>query len=908
MEKIYKIGGMSCEGCRKKVEEKLSELPVISVEVNLNEETAIINSIAEIPLQELQNKLSEAGNYQIYNEKDLVQPAKTKSKISESGQYQCPMFCEGKDKIYHNPGNCPVCGMFLVPLEEIKEKKSPEKSSMPKPGSLKEQMAAYQNKKPHQHSVHISEKNSAIKSTPSSAGKYYCPMHCEGDKLYDHAGNCPVCGMNLEKIPDYSKKTQYTCPMHPEIVEDQPGSCPKCGMDLVPIIPEDEENSTYQILLKKFWIAVGFTLPIFILSMGDMLPGQPISKAISPILNNWLQFILSLPVVFYATWMFFERAWNSFKTWNLNMFSLIGLGAGAAFLYSVIGLVFPHIFPKEFIGHSGQIHLYFESATVILTLVLLGQLMEAKAHSKTNKAIKGLINLAPSEATLVENGKDKRISVHQIQVGNILKVKAGEKIPVDGKIVEGNSSIDESMITGESIPVEKQVGENVTSGTLNGNRTFLMKAERVGDETLLSQIIRMVNDASRSKAPIQKMTDKVSKIFVPAVIIIAIITFFVWYFTGPEPKYAYAFGNLLAVLIVACPCALGLATPMSVMVGVGKGARNGILIKNAEALETLNKVNILVTDKTGTLTEGKPSVNTVVPNHNFSELEILKWAASLNQDSTHPLAEAILNAAKSKNIDLAKVQHSENISGKGIIGTSENQELVLGNLNLLKDKNIAAPEEFLSKAKSEQSQGKTLSYLSINGEVAGFISISDKIKNTSKEAVKQLQNEGVQIIMITGDNEETAKAVAKELGIENYIAEALPEDKLNEIKKLQQQGKVVAMAGDGINDAPALAQANVGIAMDSGTDVAIESAEITLLKGDLNGIKKAINLSHKMVKNIKENLVFAFLYNSLGIPIAAGVFYVAFGWLLSPMLAAAAMSFSSVSVIANSLRLNRVKI
>lgn len=974
MEKQYKISGMSCNGCRTKVENALNELPVISVNVDLKSGVATIESITEIPIEELQSKLSEAGNYSISHldnpmgnspQPTAVPPSE---KVSPSEQYQCPMFCEGKDKIYHEPGNCPICGMFLVPIEEIKAKENP-KGIMPKVGSLKEQMAKYrENDKPKNPSLstptnssakispsgqyqcpmfcegedkiyhepgncpvcgmflvpveEIKENNAksahsccsgqhhheAPQVTKSSAGKYYCPMHCEGDKLYDKPGSCPVCGMNLEKIPDFTPKTQYTCPMHPEVVSDEPGSCPKCGMDLVPMMPKEEEDKTYANLRRKFWVAVAFTIPIFILSMGDMLPGKPISRVIGHNLSNWLQLLLSLPVVFYATWMFFERAWTSFKTWNLNMFSLIGLGAGAAYLYSLIGLLFPGIFPKEFLGTHGEAHLYFESAVVILTLVLLGQLMEARAHSKTNTAIKELINLAPLETTKVENGSNQKIAVDLVQIGDILKIKAGDKIPVDGEIIEGSTSIDESMITGEPVPVDKKVGDKVTSGTINGNKTFLMKAERVGSETLLSQIIQMVNEASRSKAPIQKLTDKVSKIFVPTVVAIAVITFILWYWLGPEPQYAYAFGNLLAVLIVACPCALGLATPMSVMVGVGKGAKNGILIKNAQALETLNQVNVLVTDKTGTLTEGKPTVNEVVPYGSFTREKILAAAASLNQESTHPLATAIVNYAKEQHITLDKVWESEHISGKGMKGHLEHSQIVLGNEKLLLDEHIEIPTHFKEKAQTEQSQGKTLSYIAIDGKLAGFISISDKIKKSTKAAVQELMKEGVEVVMITGDNPATTQAVAQELGITRFIADALPEDKLNEIKRLQAEGKIVAMAGDGINDAPALMQANVGIAMDTGTDVAIESAEITLLKGDLKGIKKAIKLSHKMMKNIKQNLVWAFLYNTLGIPIAAGVFYAAFGWLLSPMLAAAAMSFSSVSVIANSLRLKNVKI
>ncbi|MCT4304618.1 heavy metal translocating P-type ATPase [Elizabethkingia anophelis] len=1052
MEKVFSIKGMSCDGCRSKVEKKLNEIEGISATVQLDPPVAKIHSERDFSEEELQKKLEEAGNYSIEREapksgccsapagnslpavgslkKEAAKHTEEKSsccstashqqhqniatadKISPSGQYICPMKCEG-EKIYNEPGRCPVCGMFLAPIEEVPAKEEkvsccstashqqhqniatadkisssgqyicPMKCEGEKiynePGRCpvcgmflapieevpaKEEKSSCCSTTKHQHSIAtadnispsgqyicpmkcegekiynepgrcpvcgmflapIEEVNTPVKEekisccssghnhaekpkvTSSSAGKYYCPMHCEGDKLYDNPGSCPVCGMNLEKIPELKKKVQYTCPMHPEIIQDGPGSCPICGMDLVPMEPTEEEDATYKDLLKKFWISVGFTVPVFILAMGGMIPGNPISRILSPEANGWIQLGLTVPVVFYTAWMFFERAWTSFKTWKLNMFSLIGLGAGAAFIYSVVALIFPNIVPHELKEHHGGANLYFESVGVILTLVLLGQLMEAKAHSRTNSAIKELIKLSPTEATLVENGQDKKISVDDIQLGNILKVKPGDKIPVDGKITEGYSTIDESMITGEPVPVDKKEGDSVTSGTINGNRTFLMEAERVGEETLLSQIIHMVNKASRSKAPIQKLTDKVSAIFVPIVVLIAILTFVVWSIWGPDPKFVYAFACLLAVLIVACPCALGLATPMSVMVGVGKGAKNGILIKNAEALENLNKVNVLVTDKTGTLTEGKPVVQKVGTFNQYTESEVLQFAANLNQNSTHPLAEAIIKKAKEKGLSLEQASNFENISGKGVSGQTGGKEVLVGNESLLKQYNITIDQAIAEQITAEQEQGKTVSFVTIDHKIAGYVAITDPIKVTSKEAVHQLMQVGVDVVMITGDNSKTAKAVADSLGIKHYIAQALPEDKLNEIKKLQEAGKIVAMAGDGINDAPALAQSDIGIAMGTGTDVAIESAEITLLKGDLKGIVKAKVLSHKLVRNIKQNLLFAFLYNVLGIPIAAGILYPSMGILLSPMIAAAAMSFSSVSVIVNSLRLNSAKL
>ncbi|HQF48999.1 MAG TPA: copper-translocating P-type ATPase, partial [Flavobacterium alvei] len=590
---------------------------------------------------------------------------------------------------------------------------------------------------------------------------------------------------------------------------------------------------------------------------------------------------------------------------NLNMFTLIGIGTGVAFLFSVAGLLFPQFFPEEF-KHRGTVSLYFEATVVILTLVLLGQLMEAKAHGQTNKAIKELLKLAPTQATLVKNGEDKVISIHDIKKGDVLRVKPGEKIPVDGKITEGESTIDESMISGEPIPVDKTIEDAVMAGTINGNKSFVMLAEKVGSETLLSQIVQMVNDASRSRAPIQKLADSIAKYFVPTVVGIAILTFIIWANFGPEPAMVYGFINAVAVLIIACPCALGLATPMSVMVGVGKGAQSGVLIKNAEALENMNQVNVLITDKTGTITEGKPSVERVFSSNN-EEDNVLQNIASLNQYSEHPLAQAVVNYAKTKNISLMEVKDFEAISGKGVIGTVANKKIALGNKKLMEQVNASVSDDLESKIIAEQKLGKTVSYVSVDGIAVGFVSISDKIKTTSADAIKELIRQGVEVIMLTGDNENTAKSVAEQLHLTRFIANCLPEDKLNEIKRLQAEGKIVAMAGDGINDAPALAQANIGIAMGTGTDVAIESAKITLVKGDLQGIVKAKKLSQAVMKNIKQNLFFAFIYNVLGISVASGMLYPVFGLLLSPMIAAAAMSFSSVSVILNSLRLRSFK-
>jgi Cu2+-exporting ATPase len=743
----------------------------------------------------------------------------------------------------------------------------------------------------------------------NSSGKFYCPMHCEGDKVYDKPGSCPVCGMNLEKLPTLQPKaTKYTCPMHPEIIKDSAGACPICGMDLIPMEPlAEEDDNTYRQLRKKFIIAVAFTIPVFVIAMVDMLPNNPLMQILPMSSWSWIQLVLTAPVV-VATWMFFQRAWTSVITRNLNMFTLIGLGTGVAIIFSVIALLFPDIFPAQFKNEMGGVHVYFEAAAVILTLVLLGQLLEARAHSRTNSAIKELLKLVPSTANILVGGVEKTIAVDEIKKGDLLRVKPGDKIPVDGKLTEGEANVDESMITGEPMPVEKKFDDKVTAGTINSTTSFIMIAEKVGAETLLSQIIKMVNDASRSRAPIQKIVDRVARYFVPIVISISIITFVAWWILGSESNVVFALTNAIAVLIIACPCALGLATPMSIMVGVGRGAQNGVLIKNAEALERLNKVDTLIIDKTGTITEGKPSVGALTIDPDFNEADVLQMIASLNQHSEHPLALAVVNYARGKNVKFLNVANFNSVTGKGVVGIISGKRVALGNSKLLDQESVKIPDAILDQALAQQQTGKTVSYVSIEGKTAGFVTITDKIKATSKAAIKELLENNVSVIMLTGDNANTAKTVAAELNLSDYKADFLPQDKLNEIKKLQDQGNIVAMAGDGINDAPALAQANVGIAMGTGTDVAIESASITLVKGDLQGIMKAISLSKNVMKNIKQNLFFAFIYNVLGIPIAAGILYPTFGILLSPMIAGAAMSVSSVSVILNSLRLRSIKL
>lgn len=841
----YSITGMTCDGCRTKVEKALNTIEGIEAKVSLNPPLASITMEKHIPTEKLQEALTAVGKYTIE-------------------------MSNGKTK------------------EHSTTNETSEKSCC---------------------SMHSNDHKKETVVPTNSQGKYYCPMHCEGEKVYDKAGDCPVCGMDLVKAPELTvNKTLYTCPMHPEVISETPGSCPICGMDLVPMEPsESEDQKTYKDLVRKMKIAVVFTVPIFAIAMIEMAHNNPLLKLMDASKWNWVQLILSLPVVFYACWIFFVRAWKSIITWNLNMFTLIGIGTGVAFLFSLVGMFFPGIFPNEFKTEHGTVLLYFEATTVILTLVLLGQLLEARAHSQTSGAIKELLKLAPTEATLVIDGGDKVISIHDIKKGDLLRVKPGDKIPVDGKITDGESSIDEAMITGEPIPVDKKKGDNVISGTINGNKSFVMIAEKVGSETLLSQIVQMVNDASRSRAPIQKLADSISKYFVPIVVIISAITFFVWAKFGPEPALVYGFINAIAVLIIACPCALGLATPMSVMVGVGKGAQSGVLIKNAEALENMNKVNVLITDKTGTITEGKPSVEKIYASNN-NDSDLLQSIASLNQYSEHPLAQAVVIYAKTKSISLIEVKDFEAVAGKGVTGTVAGKKVALGNKKLMEQVKATVSDDLENKIIIEQKLGKTVSYIAVDNIAVGFVSITDAIKTSSKEAIKELMSQGVEVIMMTGDNVNTAKAVADELGLKTYKAGCLPEDKLKEIKKLQAEGKIVAMAGDGINDAPALAQANIGIAMGTGTDVAIESAKITLVKGDLQGIGKAKNLSHAVMRNIKQNLFFAFFYNVLGVPIAAGVLYPVFGILLSPMIAALAMSFSSVSVIINALRLRGLKL
>ncbi|HEB82383.1 MAG TPA: cadmium-translocating P-type ATPase, partial [Gammaproteobacteria bacterium] len=718
-------------------------------------------------------------------------------------------------------------------------------------------------------------------------------------------------GMALEPkgMPVVETKVEYTCPMHPEVVQDHPGSCPKCGMALEPkTVTVEEKNEELIDMNRRFWLSTALALPVFVLAMVADLKPEWLPDALSMKTVQWIECLLATPVVLWGGWPFYVRAVQSVKTWNLNMFTLIGLGVSASWLYSMVALLAPGIFPSVMQTPEGLVPVYFEAAAVITALVLLGQVLELRARSQTNAAIKMLLGLAPNTARIVrDDGSEEDIPLEQVVVGDVLRVRPGDKIPVDGAVIEGNSSVDESMVTGEPIPVEKNPGDRLIGATVNGTGSLLMRAEKVGADTLLSQIVHMVSEAQRSRAPIQKLADVVSGYFVPAVVIIAIITFIVWGLWGPEPRLAHAIVNAVAVLIIACPCALGLATPMSIMVGTGKGATMGVLIKNAEALETMEKVDVLVVDKTGTLTEGRPRLVSLTAVNDFNENEVLALAASLERASEHPLAEAIVQGAKERGIALSRTDDFESLTGKGVTGRVDGRQIALGNLKLLQSLDIDAGE-LPVKAEAGRKEGQTVMFVAVDNQAAGLVGVADPIKHSTAEAIDDLHDAGVKVVMLTGDSKTTAQAVADKLGIDRVEAEVLPDQKAEVVKQLQSEGHIVAMAGDGINDAPALAQAHVGIAMGTGTDVAMESAGVTLVKGDLRGIVRARRLSHAVMNNIRQNLFFAFIYNSLGVPVAAGALYPLSGLLLSPIIAAAAMSFSSVSVIVNSLRLRSTKL
>jgi P-type Cu+ transporter len=751
----------------------------------------------------------------------------------------------------------------------------------------------------------------AAKPTVPASG-YTCPMHPEVRQ--PGPGTCPKCGMALEPVvpapPAARERVEYVCPMHPEIVRDAPGSCPICGMALEPkiVAAEEEENVELKDMTRRFWIGLALTIPVLVSAMGKDVPGSPLESWAPEHFWIWFELILATPVVLWAGWPFFVRAWQSLVHRSLNMFTLIGLGVGVAYLYSVVAALVPGIFPAAFRDQAGAVPVYFEAAAAITVLVLLGQVLELRARSRTGAAIRALLGLAPKTARLIrEDGSEVDVPLDQVKPGDRLRVRPGEKIPVDGVVLEGASSVDESMITGEPIPVEKQPGARATGGTVNGTGSFVMRAERVGSETLLAQIVRLVSEAQRSRAPIQKLADVVAGYFVPAVVGAAIVTFVVWGLWGPSPRMAHAIVNAVAVLIIACPCALGLATPMSIMVATGKAATMGVLFKNAEAIELLRKVDTLVVDKTGTLTEGKPKLTAVAPRPGFDEKRLLQLAASLEKGSEHPLAAAIVAGAEARGIALGSVEGFESLTGRGVKGRVDGAEVALGNRKLLEELQTD-PGPFGERAEALRADGQTVMFVVADGQVAGLLGVSDPIKPTTPRAIEELHREGIRVVMLTGDSRTTAEAVAKRLGMDDVAAEVLPGDKARIVKELQEQGRFVAMAGDGVNDAPALAQAQVGIAMGTGTDVAIQSAGVTLVKGDLGGIVRARMLSRATMQNIKQNLFFAFVYNSIGVPIAAGVLYPFFGLLLSPIIAAAAMSFSSVSVVSNALRLRRIAV
>jgi Cu+-exporting ATPase len=757
----------------------------------------------------------------------------------------------------------------------------------------------------------IGEGTPRAKSEDSKTDTIFtCPMHPEIRN--EGPGSCPKCRMALEPLAPslIPTKSEWTCPMHPEVIQSEPGNCPKCGMALEPkagVGEEEEKNPELIDMTRRFWVSAVFSLPLVLMVMGGYIPGIEIESMIPPGIRKWVEIFLATPVVLWGGLPFFVRGWQSVVTWNPNMFTLIGLGVSVAYIYSVIAALFPGIFPDSFRGESGEVGMYFEAAAVIVTLVLLGQVLELRARSQTGSAIKALLGLAPKTARRITIGKEEDVPLEQVHPGDLLRVRPGEKIPVDGIVAEGSSSVDESMVSGEPIPVSKHAGDRVIGATINGTGSLVMKAEKVGADTLLAQIVNMVAEAQRSRAPIQRLVDIVAGYFVQIVIAIAVLTFIVWAWVGPEPAFVYALINAVAVLIIACPCALGLATPMSIMVSTGKGATMGVLFKNAEAIEVMKKVNTLVVDKTGTLTEGKPKLVSVVPADGFEEQSILSLAASLERGSEHPLAEAIVKGAESKGIAFGGTESFESVTGKGVTGIVEGQKIALGNFKLLEDLDIN-PSEVRDKAESMRSDGQTVMFVAVDGTAAGLLGVADPIKETTPEAIRGLHRDGVRVVMLTGDSRTTAQAVAKKLGLDDVVAEVLPDQKADAVKKFQNEGHIVAMAGDGINDAPALALAHVGVAMGTGTDVAMESAGVTLVKGDLRGILRARLLSRATMRNIKQNLFFAFGYNAMGVPIAAGILYPFFGILLSPIIAAAAMSFSSVSVVGNALRLRKAKL
>lgn len=798
--------------------------------------------------------------------------------------YICPMHPEVRDV---EKSDCPICGMFLQPEDEIDGASHVE----------------------HNHSDNYQSHHHENNHNHESSHEHN-HTHCHGSGE-SSAEVKSVKGGKYDRVPEDYDGTVYTCPMHPEVRDVRNSGCPICGMALEPetVTIGEEDTEELDDMTRRFWICTLLTLPLFIYAMSDMVGinlDQIGSFDISGQLGQIIQLVLATPVVVWGAAPFFVRGWQSIKSRNLNMFTLIALGVGAAYGFSIVATFFPSIFPDSFRDSAGQVGVYYEAAAVITTLVLLGQVLELKARSQTSGAIRALLELAPPTARRVnENGEETEVSLDEVVSGDKLRVRPGEKLPVDGTVIDGSSSVDESMVTGEPMPVSKEQGDTVTGGTVNGTGTLLVEAVNVGADSVLSKIVQMVADAQRSRAPIQRLVDQVAGWFVPIVIVTSIITFIVWALFGPEPAMAYAMVNAIAVLIIACPCALGLATPMSIMVGTGKGAQNGVLIKNAEALETMEKVDTIVVDKTGTLTAGKPALTAIDALAGQNEDEFLALVAAVESASEHPLAEAIVRAAQDKSLTIAKAHDFNSTTGEGVQAVVNGKQIAIGNSKLMERLN-SFDQELSVKADVRRKDGETVMFVAIDGKAAGLVSVADPIKPSTADAIELLHKAGLKVVMLTGDNEKTAQAVASKLGIDEVHADVSPEDKNRIVKEMQDNGKLIAMAGDGINDAPALAQANVGIAMGTGTDVAMESAGVTLLKGDLMGIAKAHKLSHATMRNIRQNLFFAFVYNAIGVPIAAGVLYPAFGLLLSPMIAAAAMSLSSVSVIGNALRLRRL--
>ena len=791
----------------------------------------------------------------------------------------------------------PVCGMTITPDEAV--------------GTAEYHAQTYYFCNQHCLEQFQAEPGRFVRGIVASSGptgaKYTCPMDPEVRQL--GPGACPKCGMALEPVLAAPiTRTEWTCPMHPEIVREAPGSCPICGMALEPrVVTLEEQNPELDDMSRRFRVSLLLVAPILVFMVADLLPGQPLVHALGPQVMSWLQLALATPIVLWAGLPFFQRGWGSMVNRHLNMFTLIALGVGTAYGYSVVATVAPGAFPQSF-REGGQIGVYFEAASVIVVLVLLGQVLELRARSRTSAAIRNLLGLAPKTARRISSGNvEEDVPLELVTVGDRLRVRPGEHVPVDGVVVEGTSTVDESMVTGEPIPVEKTEGTIVTGGTVNGTGTFVMRAERVGADTLLAQIVRLVGEAQRSRAPIQRLADTVSGWFVPLVVLVALVTFALWSAYGPEPRLAHGLVNAVAVLIIACPCALGLATPMSIMVGTGRGAELGVLLRNAEALELLERITLLVVDKTGTLTEGKPRLITVEPLAGFDARELLRLAASLESVSEHPLAAAIVSGARERGVSLSSVEDFRSVTGQGVVGAIDGGRAAVGNAKHLENLGVD-PVALLPKADALRLQGQTVVFVAVDRRPAGLLGVADPIKPTSKEAIDRLHGEGVKVVMLTGDNRTTAEAVARAVGIDRVESDVLPDRKAAVVKRLQAEGHRVAMAGDGINDAPALAQADVGIAMGTGADVAIESAGVTLVKGDLRGIVRARRLSRATMRNIRQNLFFAFVYNMVGVPVAAGALYPFLGVLLSPMIASAAMTFSSVSVITNALRLRRVQL